>query len=209
MDLQTFGVDVLEDAASYFERMPKISVKAQTIAINQIATRGGLKLLRDDVQAEVAFPAGYLKSNNRLYVSDKATNSKPEAVISARQRPTSLARFAQGAVSATGDRKGGVSVMVKPGTSRQMPKAFLMRLRAGASLTADNYNVGLAVRLKPGDRILNKRKQSPVQLGHNLYLLYGPSVDQVFRSVAVDDSEIIADMTRDEFFRQFTRLSSE
>jgi hypothetical protein len=84
-----------------------------------------------------------------------------------------------------------------------MPSAFLMRLRAGAG-TADNYNIGLAIRLAPGERIRNKRVMT--QVGHNLYLLYGPSVDQVFRTVADDNAPEIATMVRDEFYRQFARL---
>ena len=44
-------------------------------------------------------------------------------------------------------------------------------------------------------------------LSNNVYLLYGPSVDQVFRSVADDKTpKILSDVTA-EFLRQFARLS--
>lgn len=201
--VESFG---LTEATRYFEAMPEASTEAARIAINQTASRGGLKLLRQDVSTQVNFPPGYL-NNERLGVTKKATNSDLEAIISARERPTSLARFADGEYAATGNRFGGVRVQVKPGVSRAMPQAFLMRLRAGASLSADNYNIGLAIRLKPGERIMNKNKQSSVQLSHNLYLLYAPSVDQVFRSVASDDAPVIGEMVADEFFRQYDRIA--
>jgi hypothetical protein len=37
-------------------------------------------------------------------------------------------------------------------------------------------------------------------------LLYGPSVDQVFRTVAVDISPPLLDNLQSEFLRQFQRL---
>lgn len=169
------------------------------IAINQGVERGAMKLWRSDMEEQVAFPTNYLKDPRRLNLAKKASNTDLEAVVVARERPTSLARFATSG-SPLGNRTGGLNVRVKPGGARRMPGAFLMRLRAGASLTADNYNIGLAVRLKPG-QTLNKTKS--VQLDHNLHLLYGPSVDQVFRTVADEDSEQVADIVETEFWRQF------
>lgn len=196
----------LVDVARFFETSPKISTEAARIAINQTARRGGLKLLRAEILDQVAFPAGYL-NNEKLGLTKPATNRSLEAVITARTRPTSLAEFVQGSRSVTGARTGGVQVRVKPGSVRAMPKAFLMRLRAGATLTAAKHNVGLAIRLKAGERVLNKREISPVQLGHNLYLLYAPSVDQVFRSVADEQAPEIVEMVGAEFFRQYDRLA--
>ena len=72
-----------------------------------------------------------------------------------------------------------------------MNRAFLMNLRSG--------NLGLAVRLAPGERIDNKRRM--VQMSNGLYLLYGPSVDQVFRSVAEDVSADAGDFLEQEFLR--------
>ena len=78
-----------------------------------------------------------------------------------------------------------------------MDQAFLVRLK--------NNNIGLAVRLKPGEVLQNSEKA--VRLDNNVYLLYGPSVDQVFRSVADDKTpKILSDVTA-EFLRQFARLS--
>lgn len=203
MTVEPIVADGFAELLDYFDRVPRIANKAQLLAINSVASRGGLTKIKDAMQDQVAFPRSYL-GGDKLKVR-KAYSGHMEAVISARQRPTSLARFAKGA-SAAGNRRGGVSVMVKPGSTKRMPNAFLMRLRSGASLTDDNYNIGLAIRLKPGDRVFNKKQQSAVQLSHNLYLLYAPSVDQVFRSVAAEKAPEIGEDVATEFLRQFTRL---
>lgn len=188
--------------AKYFQEAPEKTRTAARMAINQVAERQAMKLLRTSITREVSFPAGYLNAD-RLRLR-KAYNENLEAVITARARPTSLARFATGSPPVAGIRRGGVTVQVQPGSRRFMAGAFLMRLRAGASIGDNNFNIGLAIRLKPGERIRNKRVMS--QLGHNLYLLYGPSVDQVFRSVAQEHAPEIARLVKDEFFRQFARM---
>lgn len=201
----TIIAEGLAEAAVYFQRLPDIAAQSARMAINDTAGGKGLKILRLAIYKQIEFPAGYVNTD-RLYVSKKATNADLEARVTARMRPTSLARFAPGQTPA-GTRGKGVRVSVQPGSSRTMKSAFLVRLRAGATLNDENFNIGLAVRLKPGERIFNKRAQSGVQLGHNLYLLYGPSVDQVFREVAEDQSPEILSEVETEFLRQFARLS--
>lgn len=201
----------VERAAKYFEALPAVASRALVLAINQTAERGGMKLIKASILAETEFPAGYLDSGpepSRKLQLVKAYGGHMEAVIRARQRPTSLARFARGGLPGTGKARSGVSVTVNPGSTRFMKTAFLMRLRAGNSVSDSNHNVGLAIRLKPGQTIRNKRVQG-VQLDHNLILLYGPSVDQVFRDVAEQDAPEIASMAGDEFIRQFSRLSAD
>lgn len=46
-----------------------------------------------------------------------------------------------------------------------------------------------------------QNKKSMVKLGKGLYLLYGPSVDQVFRDVAKEISPDTADFLEAEFLR--------
>jgi hypothetical protein len=75
----------------------------------------------------------------------------------------------------------------------------------GVRLGLRNGNTGLAVRLKPGEKI--KGSTGAVQMAENLYLLYGPSVDQVFRGVAEDRSGDLMNMVSSKFLRQFARLS--
>ncbi len=159
-------------------------------AINRTTDRTRTRSDRE-IRKQVAFPARYLSS--RLTVSKKASGRSLEAVITGRDRPTSLARFSKGKDVGAARRKGGVSVTVAPGQTRFMSGAFLMQLRGG--------NLGLAIRLKAGESMRNKRKMTRV--GKGLYLLYGPSVDQAFRSVA---DEYAAPDAADYLEREFIRL---
>jgi len=149
------------------------------------------------MREQVAFPARYLDStsNGRLQVTGRANADNLEARITGRHRATSLARFV------TNGRVGnhqGVRVAVQPGFARMMRSAFLIRLRAGSANLDTKSNMGLAIRLKEGETIQNKKRV--VQMG-NLHLLYGVSVDQVFRSVANDVAPDAADFLEQEFLR--------
>lgn len=176
------------------------------MAINTIATRRGLTLSKDAMQEEVMFPRGYL--NDRLIATKRATATDLEAIITGRKRATSLARFATGGQAPGVRRNKGVRIRVSKGRSSYMKNAFLVRLRRGASLTEDNYNVGLALRLGPGESIRNKKRAHQSWLVKDqVALLYGPSVDQVFRTVAPEVAPKISRELADEFLRQFARLS--
>lgn len=188
----------LDSVRSYFEQLPDIADQAMMLAINESVTREGMTALRRDMRSQVNFPSGYLESADRLKVRRMASKGRLEAVIRGRDRPTSLARFAEGQTPAN-TRGRGVRVKLKgQGAIKQMRKAFLVNLRGG--------NTGLAVRMKDGQSPSNAYK--PVRLDKNLWLLYGPSVDQVFRTVAEDKSDEIADMVTRKFLRQFARLST-
>lgn len=186
----------LKEAREFFEEFPQISEQAAVMSINQVAERKAVPMIRRDAESQVAFPSGYLDSPDRLEVSRKATASNIEAVVTARDRPTSLARFAPGQ-SPESTRGKGVTVTVKKGRSRTLQRAFMVRLKNG--------NVGVAIRLKPGER--PDRAYKPVALANNVYLLYGPSVDQVVRTVAEESLPEIGEFLSKEFYRQFTRLS--
>lgn len=201
----TVTADALDGLEAYFERAPVLARQAARMAINDVAGGPALKLLRTAAQDEVAFPQGYV-GGDKIFLKGKATDNNLTASIGARNRATTLARFATPGQTPQSTRGKGVRVQVHHGVVKDMKSAFLVRLRAGKELTDSVHNMGLAVRLKPGDVIHNKRQQS-VQLGHNLYLLYGPSVDQVFREVAGDQTPAILDKVEAQFFRQFTRLS--
>ena len=161
-------------------------------AINKTADQARTKSDRE-IRAQVAFPATYLSpSTGRLTVSQRARRGDLEARIKGRHRPTSLARFATKSGKA-------VNVEVKPGLSTFLPRAFLIRLRAGSGITETKFNQGLAIRLKPGETLRNKKQA--IRMASGLYLLYGPSVDQVFRDVAVDISPETALRLEQEFLR--------
>jgi len=164
-----------------------------------------MTLAKEHILGEVAFPRGYLDDPNRLGVTAKATDQNLRAIITGRNRPTSLARFAYGSPETT--RGKPLTIRVSPSNARVLKQAFLIRLRAGRAPIGENSNVGLAIRLKPGETI--EHKSDMVPFGGGLYLLYGPSVDQVFRDVAAEISPAVADEMASEFLRQFVRLSKE
>jgi hypothetical protein len=204
----TVVVDGLGRFAQYVAQLPEITRRAARLAINDVADDARKKLIPDAIEAQVAFPEGYLDGDDKLAVTQRATDTNLEAQITARQRATSLARFAPGAVLGARGQTG-VQVTVTPGQPINLKRAFLVRLRRGASMAQDNFNVGLAVRLAPGQTLRNKRGQTSARLSDNVYLLYAPSVDQVFRTVAEDLAEPLATLVGDEFSRQFVRLSDE
>lgn len=189
------GLDQLRDIVD----LPEEMLRKARQAINTTARRTRAAASKE-IRKQVDFPARYLSDgqNGRLSISQYANQKTLEAKISGRERPTSLARFAKGSPEST-RKAGGVRVGVKPGTSKWMGKAFLIRLPQGSTLTDTQYNLGLAIRLKPGESIQNKKHV--VKMGGGLYILYGPSVNQVFREVAEDAAPGAADFLEQEFVR--------
>ncbi|QDH46670.1 hypothetical protein JT327_gp59 [Aeromonas phage LAh_7] len=200
----TVASDDLEGLATYFRTAADAAVPAMRMAINDVATRGGMALIREEMTDQIAFPRGYL-TGDRIGVTKRATNANLEAVITGRKRATSLARFTS---ARTINQKGGVSVRVSRGRTTYLKQAWLVRLKKGASLDEDNYNIGLAVRLRPGEKLNKKTVHQSWLVAGQVALLYGPSVDQVFQEVAGDVVDPISEMVQDEFFRQFARLTS-
>lgn len=190
--------DALGDAARYFEQLPDIAPQAAALAINTVSQREALPMVRREMREQLDFPEGYLETNNRLAVVRKASKTTLQATIRGRDRATSLARFRIGGQNPANTRGRGVRVQLKRGQTRLLRKAFLINLRGG--------NTGLAVRLKPGESLQNS--SGAVQLADNLYLLYGPSVDQIFKTVSGDVAPNVLDSVANEFFRQLTRLSN-
>lgn len=192
----TVAVEGLENLKSISD-LPQDILLAATRAINKTTDRTRAESARL-MRLQVNFPARYLSGQDgHLRISQRATTGKLEGKILGRHRATSLARFSSGSIG--GNPKSGVTVSVKPGSSRVMRRAFLMKLRAGTDSIDTRSNLGLAIRLRPGETIHNKRNMVKVKTG--LYLLYGPSVDQVFRSVADDVAPGAADFLEGEFTR--------
>ncbi len=171
-------------------------------AINDAAEWGRAQAAKE-IRDQVNFPAQYLQpGGKRLYVSKKAQRQDIEAKITARTRATSLARFITG--SAPQMNKPGVTVQVQPGKARHMKRAFVVKLPAGSGPVDTKFNLGLAVRLRPGEVLRNKSDIRRLDKG--LYLLYGPSVDQIFLArdgsgVAPDIAPNIATRVVNEFER--------
>jgi len=192
------AVEGIETLREIRELGPKIKFSAVQ-AINKVARDQRAEAARR-ITDQINVPKSYVSpAGGRLVVSQQAQRTSLEARITARGRPTSLARFSRGTPG-----KAGVTVEVKPGQSSFMRRAFLIRLPQGSALTDTRFNLGLAIRLRPGERLQNKVRQ--VKLDNGLYLLYGPSVQQVFldnqgRGVADDLAEPTADYLEAEFAR--------
>ncbi len=189
------GLSTLED----IENLPDRIAKAAYQSINKVTERTYAASGRE-IRKQVAFPARYLTGQKgRLQITQRAQAARLEAEITGRHRPTSLARFASGGTPESTRRRGGVTVQVKPGSPHFMQRAFLIRLRAGLAGIDTKSNLGLAIRLRPGETIRNKRVA--VTKWKGLYLLYGPSVSQVFDDVAEEEAPKIADALENEFWR--------
>lgn len=186
----------IENAEQYFERAPQVSKAAARMALNKVVGGTGRTRVKKGIEAQVAFPAGYI-DDRRLHMGSKATDENLRASLVGRQRPTSLARFDPNRAAG----KRGATVIVNPGQPRQIDRAFFVNLRAGDS---ELGNLGLAIRLKPGERVTGRRQQFSGD--STLALLYGPSVDQVMLDVAAEESPVILEDVETEFFRNFTRL---
>lgn len=191
-------VEGVESLREIRELGPRIKTAAAQ-AINKVARDQRAEAARR-ITDQVNLPKSYVSpAGGRLVVSQQAQKESLEARITARGRPTSLARFSRGTPG-----KAGVTVEVKPGQTSFMRRAFLIRLPQGSTLTDSRFNLGLAIRLRPGERLQNKVRQ--VKLDKGLYLLYGPSVQQVFlnnegKGVATDLAEPTADYLEAEFTR--------
>lgn len=149
-------------------------------AINSTAAWGRDEA-RQVVGAEVNFTPAYLRSPGRLGVT-RASSGNYEAVIIARSRASSLARFSK-------QTKPGLAVSVLRGVTKTLPGAFLMKLRNG--------NVGAAI---PEDRYYEIPGVGPARYKwRNLVFLYGPSVDQVFRTHRPELADDVRDRLAEEF----------
>ena len=197
----------LDGLARYFADWPDLSKQAATLAINSSA-RQIARLASKKIREQVAFTREYIgdasNSTARLRIKQWAKSGDIQAVIAARERPTSLARFALGAPSFVRRKKGmrGPRVRVKTGGGvTTLKRGFFVKLKGAP----DSYNVGLAIRLPRGETLASSQAAQP--FGGGAYLLYGPSVAQVFETVREDVAPDAAEYAASEFFRQFSRLS--
>lgn len=201
MKIEVGAIAALED---FMDFAPDVTPQAASLAMNTVIPRSGMARYKKAIRGQIAFPAGYLDDIDRFGVTRSATPSRLESVISARHRATSLARFASGG----GVGQEGLTVRVKAGRTVRMKRAFKVRLNAGAALTDDNYNIGLAVRV-PGGVFRNKKDASNmVRLAKDVFLLYGPSINQVFRAVSQTETPGVLNDIGTEFYRQFARLTA-
>ncbi len=202
-EINTVGIDNFSD---YIDRFPGMSRKAATMSINSGARKGRV-LGKREIMRQVSLPSSYFgnEKSGRLRVSRWATEGNLEAAIRGRAEATSLLRFvtnvsslhARGTSDTISAGRGTARLRVKPGSATAIDNAYILRLKGG--------NYGLAIR--PGHTgVRGRYNQRYIGKGNQWALLYGPSVDQVFRTVRGDISPDVGSYVAGEFNRQFNRL---
>ena len=217
------GVSVTIDASfvreidAHYSQFPGAVKAAFPKALNEGA-RFARKVSVEAIMKDTAFPTGYLDKPERFYVAQFATPEQPQAVLKARTRGTLLYEFAVGhplpeATRGTGgknwfgistaerrqlQRSRGVTVIIKPGAPKTIPEAFVIPLK-------DSGALGIAVKLKNGQfpAMLKKNFIRTELLNQEYYVLYGPSVDQVFRQVSEKVIPEVTSYLSAEFRRLF------
>lgn len=178
------SIESLAQFDKYLKRIPIAALRATNFATTRARTESARR-----IREQLQFAARYLSGADGKIEFRPATKSTLSARLSARSRPTSLARFAT-----AGSRKGGVRVSVKPGSTQALPGAFIIGI---------GNNRLLAVRSPKKPRTAFK----PRRLGSSVWLLYGPSVAQAL--ISRDNKGIwptmeaeIAENLEREFLRQ-------
>lgn len=193
------------EAEQFLGEVSDMQIRAMSKALNKTGPHTRTQMDRK-VREEVAFPASYLRpSTKRLFVAKKATKAKLEIVIEGRGRPTSLARFIKGGGAALKNRTRRpeeIQVEVKPGSIQGIKRAWVVSLPG----SPDSNNLGLAVRTPDGQK--PKGAYAPKRLDKNVWLLYGPSVDQVLYSVRNNGGVIeeVYGPTLDHLSKEYDRL---
>lgn len=189
------------------EEFPKEASKAAKLSINDTLDRGRT-MAKQKIMSQVNLSASYLdgkSSEGRRLDTRKVVRLGEEmsGSIIGRRRPISLYRFdaEQLYTSAKngGKKQAGVSVRVDR-TTKRIPKAFIMNLKGG--------NRGVAIRLPKGKTPRRKWNGQPLYKNNtqNVYLLYGPSVNQVFDDVAEEIKPELSTYLGREFQRQLARF---
>lgn len=203
VDIDASGV---ADLGLYFETLPAVAAQAMSRALN-FAAQQAIKLGAEEIYKQVAYPSNYVE-DGRLKQTGFSTSTQLEARVQGRDRPTSLARFVPPgtmpapsfAIKGKRAPNPGINVTVKPGQTKHFSSGFLIGLRNG--------NIGLAIRLRPGDTVREVHRYQPKEIFPGVFLLYGPSVDQVFSDVAETIKPEVTSRLADEFSRQFDLLAN-
>lgn len=193
-----FGYVVAVEGISALDQLEEIEGRIATAA--RRAVNATLRKTRTEAKREIMrqinFRARYLddKTQNRLRV-ELARGNALEGRITARTRATSLATFAKGTPGNprfTLEVKKGQRITYKPKDGKN-PRLFLMQFKNGTQ--------GLAIRLRPGETIEGKKATVARGSTKGLTFLFGPSVNQVFRTVADDLIPGAEDYLESEFLR--------
>ena len=197
----------LETVQKFYATMPERTDKALRLAVNA-ASLYGARLGKKRIMAEVNRSDAYLGNpkslNSKLAITKTARTGDLESIVTANHRLASLAGFATTPVN-FGKPKTAIRVRVaRGGKTAVMNRAFFIRLKKDKVLTEDTYNLGLAMRLKPGEKVNNKHSFRSGK--SNIAVLYAPSVEQMFNRIAPEIADEVMNFAETEFLRQFDRL---
>lgn len=193
-------VEGLPEFEKRLSELPEVAERAASMAINRAAKKARTWAARE-VGAQVNLPARYINDKDKgIQVRRTARKGDLVAIVSGRRRPTMLHRFATGwATRSKGFRRGAKVRVKRGGAARLMKRSFEMPLKSG--------NMGLVVRTG-GEKPYGAYKPMPLYKGQSsLWLLYGPSTDQVFNTVREDIAPDVAKFAATEFTRHFKRLA--
>jgi hypothetical protein len=195
----------LKNLLPFLDKIPAKVDEAAHLAVNEAARFARVQSSRE-IFKQVNLLKGYI--DERLKVAFAQKGAEPEAVITGRWRATSLSRF----VLRDPQRGKPISVRVKRGGPVRKVKGFGVRLNAGAGRTDTKFNKGIVVRVAKGSALKKTEGAKFLEKFSNektdAYLLYGPSINMVFRTVKEDVSGIVSGRLRNEFIRQLTRLNN-
>lgn len=201
-----FNVTGDKDMVDYLKKYPRVARNAARLAINDTIRRGR-RMGKQEILNQVNLKPSYV--NKTRLTENLASNDNLVGSIVGRRRPTSLARFDsvplyQPNRTKSGRKPAGVTVRVKRGR-KKIPNAFLINLKAG---NRDGANQGLAIRVPQGKKPRRRFNAKPLYKNENtdVYLLYGPSIQQVFDDVVEDLQPQLRTYLNREFRRQFGRL---
>lgn len=190
VQIETRGFDKFEQM---IRNAGRVGNQAAAYALNDTALFAR-RLSSVQIRKELNLAAGYI--SQRLAIRKHAGPEDLEAIVRAEDRPTSLATFSNSPRRFGRQRLSPRVKVSAGGSNKPMRGAFFLRLSGN--------NVGIAVRLKPGERVRNKRQMSGTSSG--LYLLYGPSVGQAFGSVAEKNLSQISDYAEVRVAHHLERL---
>lgn len=183
----------IEDLDRYVARLGDGANRAAVMAVNDTADWARVRIKRQ-MQSEVnlgetAFGKG------KFGITRRANPADLQAIVSASRQPYSLSRFKTDTPE-FGPKAGPVKVRIKAGGSTvTLKRAFYLRAPNGA--------VGIAVRSKqPLDNSRGARRVK----GTDIYVLFGPSPDQLMRRLAPDSVPAVENYLNREFSRQIVRV---
>lgn len=197
----------IQGLATFVARTPEVAAEAAKLAVGD-AAEWGRNLSKREMVSAVNLPADAL-AGRRFRISQRPTTANPEAVISADNNPLGLSRFVVGPGKV--GMPGPQTRTLRGGTTTQWPKggdrgdyAFLIKVGPGKKGSAPAVRAGFGLAIRTTRPMENSREA--FKIGKDLYLLFGPSVDQMFGQLMPQIVPRVEAKLQTEFARQYERL---